>query len=99
MPAQKLREQLERLHAELSQTDEIDVSTQEALAAVARDLERLLQRIESSAEDTPPADPADPAAQQAQTNLGMLISELEAKHPRITGVLSQLTDLLAGIGI
>lgn len=86
MPKKALAMNLERLHAELSTLESLDDETRASLAEVAADIERILG--ESNAQHT-----------SLPEKIEALTVRFEASHPKLAGVLSEVADALAKVGI
>ncbi len=89
MDKQRLREQLEQLHAELAHVKNLDGTEAEMLQHLADDIREVLEREENQA--------------QHYSGLGERLKEavarLEASHPQATDRMRQLIDQLAYLGI
>jgi len=89
MDKQKLREQLEQLHAELARVKSLDSTEAEMLQHLASDIQEVLEREENQA--------------QHYSGLGDRLKEtvarLEASHPEATERMRQVIDQLAYLGI
>ena len=89
MEKQKLRDQLEQLHAELAEVKTLDSAEAEMLQHLASDIRELLEREEDHA--------------QHYGGLGERLKEavarLEASHPQATDRMRQVIDQLAYLGI
>jgi hypothetical protein len=89
MDKQKLREQLQELHAELQQVDSLDVTERELLQNLARDVHEILQKEDDRT--------------QHYSSLGEqlreVVAQVEASHPRVTLLMRQVIDQLAYLGI
>jgi hypothetical protein len=102
MTNQRLLVKLNALHAELAaiQSDqeaiaEIDDQTLKALGTLVNDVGQIIDRtIEPVAADARMA-----AADETRHVLTDRIKEFETRHPRVSQFLSQVTDLLAMMGI
>jgi hypothetical protein len=86
---EKLRQQLEQLHAELHQAGSLGPNERELLEKLAADVQSLLDRGEVEDEHY--------AGLTERLRNG--IAELEASHPTATLRLRQLIDELAYLGI
>ena len=86
MPKKALAKNLERLHEELSTLETLDDETRAALADIAADIERIL---------------GERAARHAslRDRIEALTVRFEASHPKLAGVLSEVADALAKVGI
>ena len=92
-PDESLQQSLARLHAELAAAPRIDPASRQQLRELLADIQRAL---ESTPED------AEGGAVQAGgrvPRLEALAIEFEAEHPRISGSLRQLVDLLGRAGL
>jgi hypothetical protein len=89
MDKQKLREQLQELHAELQQVESLDVSERETLQGLANDVREILRREDDRT--------------QHYSSLGdqlrEVVAQVEASHPRVTMLMRQVIDQLAYLGI
>ena len=85
----QLREQLERLHAELAQVKTLDSTEAEMLQHLGEDIREVLEREENQP--------------RHYTGLGDRLKEgvarLEASHPRATEAMRQAIDQLSYLGI
>jgi len=86
MPKQALKENLENLRAALGGAGELDSETRRDLAAIAAQIEQLLQE-------------ADPDYRAAHADLETQALRFEASHPAFSRILSEVTDALAKLGI
>lgn len=89
MDKQKLRGQLQELHAELQQVESLDVTERKMLQNLARDVHEILQR-------------EDNRTQHYSTlgeQLREVVAQVEASHPRVTMLMRQVIDQLAYLGI
>ena len=90
MDNQELDKLLERLHQELEGAEQVDEQGRDLLRQLDADIHSLLGR---------------PEAEQANPWLGVVrqlketISHLEATHPRLTAVLSDMVNSLSNAGI
>lgn len=84
----KLRAVLSELESELSQLDSIDEATREALAEAAGEIAQILRRGKS-------AEHAQPVVASLQDRL----TEFEASHPQLAGIVTRLIDGLGQLGI
>ncbi len=89
MSKEKLRAQLEELHAELHQADSLDPQQREMLQTLANDIERLLNREEI----------APHHYRGLREQLSESLAELEASHPQITLLMRRAIDSLSVLGI
>ncbi len=89
MDDQQLRNDLEKLHAELQQTKSLDENQREMLRTLANDIEELLGREENHPQQY----------KGLRKRLREAVAELEASHPRTTLMMRQVIDSLAYLGI
>lgn len=89
MTDQNLRELLEKLHAELEQTEVTDGSGRELLRHLDADIRSLLKR----------------SGEKVETDESMLerwqdsIDRFEVTHPQLTMMLSEMLTILSNAGI
>jgi ABC-type transporter Mla subunit MlaD len=89
----ELQQHLAALHAELSQTTEVDDATREKLRDVIADIDRLIGPKES------PSQAAGEAEPYLIEKLQQAMGAFEARHPQLTASVQQLIDRLSEIGI
>lgn len=89
MEQHELLNTLKAVHAQLTQSGEIDPETQRLLQTVTVDIQHALE-AKSGAEE-----PDDSLAERIRTSL----IEFEVRHPTLGGLLERMTDGLASIGI
>ena len=87
MPKNALREELERLHRELSETSTLDEEARALLGELAEEIERMLAE-ETSGAAAPLAD-----------RLRAATERFEETHPQLTAVVGRVADALANLGI
>jgi hypothetical protein len=87
VPKRALRDELERLQKELSETTTLDPEARELLGEMAADIERLLAQDESGG--------AEPLAER----LRAATERFEETHPKLTAVVGRVADALANLGI
>ena len=87
MPREALRESLTKLHTELESVENLDEDTHALLRRVADDIEKVLE--EEQAVEAPPR----------RAHLDEIALRFEADHPRLAGILGELADTLAKLGI
>jgi hypothetical protein len=75
----------------LATAEGLDDSTVEAMKTVAADIQRII--------DAPDESDMTDELTTIRQRVHDMVDEFETKHPHITDVLSQITDLLASIGI
>lgn len=88
MDNEQLRNELTKLHQELSTVDSVDDSTKEMLTTVMQDIVKVLS-----------GEHEGDASQATSENVRNLMSEFEAEHPKMAQALGQLADALANLGI
>jgi chromosome segregation ATPase len=89
MDQDKLRADLEALHAELKQTDAVETEQRELLQKLSTDIQRLLTQTDAPDEQYP----------GLNKQLKDAVAELEASHPRITLLMRHVIDSLSYLGI
>jgi glycogen synthase len=85
---QRLQQLLQELHTELGKAGSIDAKSRQDLQTLAQDIEAAV----AASGEAAPAGEGDNQLQQA-------VLEFETEHPRIAGILGQIADALAKIGI
>jgi len=85
MSKQSLQKSLERLRAELADSDDLDPATRLELAEVAATIDRLLVNEE-------------PNIEAAHSRIEDAALSFEARHPAFSRILSDVTDALAKLG-
>jgi phytoene/squalene synthetase len=88
MADNKLDQLLEKVHAEIENTEQVDEKGRELLQDLENDIRGLLDRSESAGGDTP-----------AVQRLRDAISHFEVTHPTLTAMLSELSTILSNAGI
>ena len=89
-----LHEELSAINYDLKSGEHVDEETIDALGQLVTDVNELVDRAKQPVDD-----------QETQENLGERhvlldrIMRFETKHPRVTRFLTELTDLLALMGI
>ncbi len=91
MADQNLRDLLEQLHQELERTNTVDEKGNEMLRHLDADIRTLLKRSGQGAE----IEADEPLLDRLQDT----IDHLEATHPRLTTVLSEMMTILSNAGI
>lgn len=89
MSQDKLRADLEALHAELKQTKSIDADERELLQTLANDIQALLTHVEEP----------DEQYRGLGDQLREAVAKLEARHPSVTLAMRQVIDSLSFLGI
>jgi hypothetical protein len=95
MDSQELRDQLNRLHVELSSAHRADPQNRELLADVMQDIKRLLEPSGVAA----PAGAAAPGAASIAERLEGLAVQFEADHPALAVSTRRFIDLLGKVGV
>jgi Domain of unknown function (DUF4404) len=83
---QRLQQLLRELHTELSNSDSIDAESRRQLQDLAEDIEAAV-----AASGVPEG--------EGGNQLQQAVLEFETEHPRIAGILGQIADTLAKLGI
>ena len=96
MTAEELSQTLSKLHEELSGNPELDENTLRSLRALLGEIQVAIDR---AAVEAPQADDSLESSLPVGQRLQAVISEFEARHPRLTLSLSQIADRLAAMGI
>ena len=86
----RLRERLDELHGELSQTKSVDAESREALVDLLDDIRELLER-----DDEGTSEPRDSLSQR----LSATTHDFEESHPKLAEALGRVVDALANLGI
>ncbi len=89
MDTQKLREQLEQLHAELQQVQSLNDGDRKLLQDLARDVQKALARGDEQTEHY----------SGLGERLKETVAQLEASHPKMTLLMRQVIDQLNFMGI
>ena len=85
---QRLNQLLEELHSELSGADALDDDAKEQLRDIARQIEDAVGPEDDKSLGSDALDQLEEAAVDFQT-----------EHPRLAGILTQITDTLGKLGI
>jgi hypothetical protein len=85
---QRLNKLLEDLHTELSSADALDDQAKEQLRDIAREIEGAVGPDEDKG-----------MGAEAMNQLEEAAVDFQSEHPRLAGILSQITDTLAKLGI
>ncbi len=88
MNKERLQNLLISLHQELESTDDIDSETRHLVGQLDSDIKKLLAPIEDEGK-------GDGALQQAE----LLETTFAAKHPTAEGLIREIIDILAKMGI
>jgi hypothetical protein len=89
MDNETLREQLEQLHGELSQTETVDESQRELLETLGSDIQELLGREQNQPHHY----------RGLGERLNEAVAQLEASHPQVTLLMRRAIDSLAYLGV
>ena len=89
MTADKLKESLKQLHANLETTGQVDPELKELLQVLEGDIQSLLRKETRDASD------AAGLADRAQA----ISAKFAAEHPHVEPVLRDLGNILASMGI
>ena len=92
MTREELSSTLASLHEKLNDTTDVDEETRALLLSVTADIERLLAKNGDSTE-------SEESGESYSQQIKDMISEFEARHPLIGGLLERLSDGLANMGI
>lgn len=86
MPEQTLKSNLDRIREELADPQHLDEESRRELAEIADTIEHVLE---------------EPAADHAEAHASIQDKALrfEARHPRFSRILSDVTDALAKLGL
>ena len=90
MSAERLRDLLGQVHAELEATDTIDDEGRELIAQTMHDLARALERGSGA---------RPPHEESLRGRLEEAARRFETEHPRLVATLQQIADTLSGAGI
>jgi hypothetical protein len=86
MPKQSLKSQLDQLRDELADANSLDDDTRALLVEVADEIDVIL-------------DETDPNYRSLRERIDAATVRFEAEHPRFAGILSDITDTLAKLGL
>ena len=89
MNNETLREQLEQLHGELSQTETVDARQRELLKTLESDIQELLGREQNQPHHY----------NGLSKRLNEAVAHLEASHPQVTLHMRLAIDSLAYLGV
>ncbi|MCP4000962.1 MAG: DUF4404 family protein [Gammaproteobacteria bacterium] len=84
----KLKELLSELHTELGDAGELDTDAKQQLEVLAKDIQGAID-----------PDSDKPLLEDVSDQLQVAAVNFESEHPRIAGVLENITDTLAKLGI
>ena len=88
-----LHEELAVINEDLKSVEKVDEGTVDALGQLVTDVGMLVDRANKIAGDV------DEAADSEHGDILDRVRQFEDEHPRVTRFLSQVTDLIAMIGI
>ena len=91
MRMRDLHNELVKINDDLRLADRVDEDTVDALGQLVTDVGGLVERANQSVDPEP--------TPQEHHDLNERISDWENRHPKVTQFLSQVTDVLAMIGI
>ncbi len=97
MNRQELNALLEKLHAELSASPQVDDALKQSLHALDQDIQRVLSQASNEAPATVSADSENEPDINALAQA--LEAKLEAGHPYLVNTLRDLMDRLGKMGI
>jgi Domain of unknown function (DUF4404) len=93
MDPNALRDQLEKLHAELKDVQQTDSGSDQLMGEVLQDIQRLLQQKRSADASPPESDASLPG------RLEQVAVQFEADHPTLAASSRRLIDLLGQVGL
>ncbi|MEN9209936.1 MAG: DUF4404 family protein, partial [Thermostichus sp. DG02_2_bins_29] len=85
MAESKLRQLLHELDAELQKTPTLDEKQRQQIASIRQEVETVLTELGSPA--------------RSKDRIGEAIGLFETSHPKLTLILEQVIDTLAGMGL
>lgn len=88
-----LHEELAVINEDLMSVEKVDEGTVDALGQLVTDVGKLVDRANKI------AGAVDEAADSEHGDILDRVRQFESEHPRVTRFLSQVTDLIAMIGI
>jgi chromosome segregation ATPase len=97
MNRQELNALLEKLHAELAASPQVDDALKQSLQALDQDIQRVLSQASTEAAATASTEPGDEPDINALAQA--LEAKLEAGHPYLVNTLRELMDRLGKMGI
>lgn len=89
MERKELREDLERLHRELSRSPSVDDESRQLLVELARDIEAVLERRSEAGEEHA----------SLVERLRAATGHFEESYPDLTTLIGRIADMLARLGI
>jgi hypothetical protein len=90
MEKDRLREDLERLHQELSRSESVDAASRGLLVDLLHDIEAVLERSEDETGES-----GDSLIQRLRETTG----HFEESHPTLTELVGRIADVLSRLGI
>ncbi|UTW44792.1 DUF4404 family protein [bacterium SCSIO 12696] len=89
MTDEELKQQIAELRVALEEASQTDIHVKDMLGLLMEDIVRLTSENDQAQSDS----------QQVQSQLSQQAADFDAQHPRISGLLRQLMDQLAKMGI
>jgi hypothetical protein len=86
MPKTSLQAHLDQLRRELADAEQLDRDTRALLVEVAEDIDQILEE-------------SAPNYDSLRGRIEAAAVRFEAEHPRFAGIMSDITDTLAKLGI
>mgnify|MGYP003386951317 FL=1 len=100
MNRQELNALLEKLHAELAASPQVDDALKQSLQALDQDIQRVLSQAPTEADTTASAEATEPGDEPDINALAQALeAKLEAGHPYLVNTLRELMDRLGKMGI
>jgi predicted component of type VI protein secretion system len=101
MDPNALRDQLEKLHAELKDAPQVDPRSNQLMIEVLQDIQRLLEQKRAAAVPPPPGSDATlPEPDETLPGrLEQVAVQFEADHPTLAASSRRLIDLLGKAGL
>ena len=93
MDPNALRDQLEKLHAELNNVRQVDSRSNQLMVEVLQDIQRLLEQKRAADASPPGRDASLPG------HLEQVAVQFEADHPTLAASSRRLIDLLGQVGL
>jgi hypothetical protein len=92
-----LRDQLTKLHEELTNVRHVDPRSSQLMVEVLQDIQRLLEQQRMT--EAPPTAPSPPANASLPERLEKVAVQFEADHPTLAASSRRLIDLLGKAGL
>ena len=89
-----LRDQLSKLHEELTRVKQVDPRSKQLLAEIMEDIKRLMESADASVTAIPAAAPPS-----LSNRLEKIAVQFEADHPTLAASSRRLVDLLGKAGL